>query len=57
MTGRLARLRRLEAKRPPPEGVRLVITRQIVGHGPDGEPVALRVVRHEVTIYPQGVSK
>ena len=54
MTGRLARLRRLEAKRPAPEGITVIITRQIMTHGPDGEPVPVRVVRKEFTMYPAG---
>jgi hypothetical protein len=57
VTGRLARLRRLEAKQPAPEGITVTITRQIVERGPDGEPVPVRVVRREFTIYPQGVPK
>lgn len=54
MTGRLARLRRLEEKTPAPEGITVVITRQIVARGPDGEPVPVRVVRKEFTVYPAG---
>ncbi|MGY2895451.1 hypothetical protein [Deinococcus sp. UYEF24] len=54
MTGRLARLRRLEAKRPGPEGITVNITRQIVERGPDGEPMVCRTVRQAFTLYPQG---
>jgi len=57
MTGRLARLRRLEGKRPAPEGITVNITRQIVERGPDGEPVVCRTVRHMFALYPQGVPK
>ncbi|WP_407569111.1 hypothetical protein [Deinococcus altitudinis] len=50
MTGRLARLRRLEARQPAPEGVRVMIVQTIVDKGPDGG----RVVRKEFTVYPAG---
>ncbi|WP_424951020.1 hypothetical protein [Deinococcus sp.] len=54
MTGRLARLRRLEVKRPAPEGITVTITQQIVERGPDAEPVVCRTVRQTFTLYPQG---
>ena len=54
MTGRLARLRRLEEKRPGPEGIQVMIVQTIVDRGPDGEPVPVRVVRREFTVYPAG---
>ncbi|AHX26513.1 hypothetical protein DEDE109153_01080 [Deinococcus deserti] len=48
--GRLARL----AAKQPGEAVRVVITRQIVDHGPDGVPVPVRTERREVLLYPAG---
>lgn len=51
--GTRGRLARLEAKRPG-EAVRVVITRQIVGHGPDGVLVPVRTERREVLLYPAG---
>lgn len=57
---RRARVRKLEAARPAPDRVRVVIVRRIVEGGatPDGEdwqarPV--RVVRREFDLYPEGL--
>lgn len=50
MTGRRSRLHRLEEKRPPPEGIRVMIVQTIVDRGPDGEPVPVRVIRKEFTV-------
>ena len=54
MTGRRLRLSKLEAQRPGPQGLQVMIVQTIVDRGPDGEPVPIRVVRKEFTVYPAG---
>jgi len=54
MTGRRGRITKLEAKQLPPEGLQVLIVHTIVDRGPDGEPIPVRVVRKEVTVYPAG---